>query len=99
QTLPYVYFSVLLHKNILTISSFSAVRHIRGHTFSEGMASAFVLPNLPVLQTLWPVSHNACRSVDGMVSGNMVPSFPSFVIKLKLFYFNFLFFTLPSVYN
>jgi hypothetical protein len=42
-----------LSRNILTLSSFSAARHIRWHTFSEGMALAFVLPNLPVLRTPW----------------------------------------------
>jgi hypothetical protein len=36
---------------ILTISSFSAARHIRWHTFSVRVALAFVLPNLPVLHT------------------------------------------------
>ena len=70
--------------NILTISSFSAARHIRWHTFSVRMAPAFVLPNLPVLHTSCSVSHDARRSIGGMVSGYMVPSFPSSVVKLRL---------------
>jgi hypothetical protein len=31
-----------------------------------------------------PVSHDARRSIGGMVSGYMVPSFPSSVVKLRL---------------
>lgn len=68
---------------ILTIFSFSAARHIRWHTFSARMALAFVLPNLPELRTPWPVSHDARRSVGGMVFGYMVPSFPSSIVKLR----------------
>ncbi len=87
----------LSHRTILILSSFSAVRHIRWHTLD--MASAFVLPNLPVLHTLRPARLNACRSVDGMVSGNMDPSFPSSVVQLKFNRINFLPFTPESAYS
>lgn len=87
----------LSQRTILILSSFSAVRHIRRHTLF--MASAFVLPNLPVLHTLRPVRLNACRSVDGMVSGNMDPSFPSSVVQLKFKQINFLPFTQKCAYS
>ncbi len=87
----------LSQRTILILSSFSAVRHIRWHTLD--MASAFVLPNLPVLHTLRPASLNACRSVDGMVSGNMDPSFPSFVVQLRFNHINLMPFALKSAYS
>jgi hypothetical protein len=45
------------------------------------------------------VCHDACRSIGGMVSGYMVPSFPSSVVKLRLFNFDLLPFTLSSTYS
>lgn len=75
--------SVPFPKNILTISNFSAVRHIRRHTFSLRVAPAFVLPNhlCFIPYNLSVITH--AGFVDGMVSGNLVPSFPSSVAKLK----------------
>ena len=42
-------------------------------------------------------SHDACRSIGGMVSGNMVPSFPSSVVKLRIYFVNLLLFTLLAL--
>jgi hypothetical protein len=55
-----------------------------GIPFLFKMALAFVLSNLPVLHTSCSVKHDARRSIGGMVSGYMVPSFPSSVVKLRL---------------
>jgi len=48
------------------------------------MDLASVQPNLPELHTPRPVSLNACRNIDGLVSGNMDPSFPTSVVKLDI---------------
>src|SRR5699024_8925466 len=81
-----------------TISSFSAARHIRRHTFSLRVAPAFVLPNhlCFIPQSLSALTH--AGFVDGMASGNLVPSFPSSVVTLE---FNEIprMFTLLSVYS
>ena len=91
--------SVPFRENILTLSSFSAVRHIRWHTFSIRVASAFVLPNhlCFIPYNLSVITH--AGFVDEMVSGNMVPSFPSSACKVGIYTNPPRMFTLESVYS
>jgi hypothetical protein len=67
--------------DILTIVYFSAVRHIGWHTFSfEWLQLSFCRLHLASYVTRCPF--NACRSINEMVSGYLVPSFPSSVTEL-----------------
>jgi hypothetical protein len=50
---------------------------------SQGVALAFVLPNPSGFTPHNSVYYDACRSFGEMVSGNMAPSFPSSIVKLR----------------
>jgi hypothetical protein len=50
---------------------------------SPRVALAFVLPNPPGFTPHNSVYYDACRSFGEMVSGNMAPSFPSSIVKLR----------------
>jgi hypothetical protein len=73
----------LLCENSHHIQFFSRATYPLAY-LSIKMASAFVLSNLPELHTPCSVKHDARRSIGGMVSGYMVPSFPSLDVKLRL---------------
>lgn len=81
---------------ILTISSFSAARPIRWHTFSVGMATASVQPNLPGFAPHNLPVMEARRNVGGMVSENMVSSLTILGCKVKILC-NLLLFTLHAL--
>lgn len=83
---------------ILTVFSFSAVRHIRWHTFSTGMALAFVLPNLSDLRTpmicqSWRTQK--CWRGSFSIHGYIIPTF-GYKVRILL---NSLYFTPCSAYN